>query len=97
MLAIERLTRDFQASPGLVKIGVIALLLSGLDDAALHLASGSMLEPIGHAHVFTPDELAAHLAAFVSMVLILSGVVVDGARRTRARRGANAREQEGVA
>ena len=88
MLTLERLGREFLASPGLVKIGVIGLVLSLLDDATLHIASGSLLEPIGlgHAHPLTPDELAAHLAAFVSMVAIFLGVVVDGIRRSRARR-----------
>jgi hypothetical protein len=83
MLTIERLARDFEASPGLVKVGVIGLLLSGFDDVSLHLASGSLFEPIGQAHALTPDELAAHLAAFVSMVFILAGVVLDGVRRSR--------------
>ena len=97
MLTLERLGRDFLAAPGLVKIGVVGLALSLFDDLSLHLASGSLFEPISHVHAFTPDEFAAHLAAFVSMVLIVSGVVVDGVRRTRARRAATARAQEGVA
>ena len=93
MLMLERLGREFLASPGLVKIGVVGLVLSLFDDATLHLASGTLLEPIGigHAHPLTPDELAAHLAAFVSMVVIFVGVVADGVRRSRARRTAHRR------
>ena len=86
MLMLERLHREFLASPGLVKVGVIALVLSLLDDATLHLASGTLLEPIGGHGYLTPDELAAHLAAFMSMVAIFVGVVADGVRRSRARR-----------
>ena len=37
-----------------------------------------------------PSEAAAHLAALVSMVVILVGVVVDGARQGRARRAGQA-------
>jgi hypothetical protein len=97
VLALERLGQDFRAAPGPVKVGVIALALSLFDDLTLHVASGSLFEPISHVHAFTPDEFAAHLAAFASMVLIVSGVVVDGVRRTRARRTPTARDQEGVA
>jgi hypothetical protein len=89
VLALERLSRDFLAAPLLVKIGVIGLALSLLDDATLHLASGTLLEPIGIGHgPFSPDELAAHLTAFASMVVIFVGVVADGVRRSRARRRA---------
>ena len=94
MLTLDRLGRDVSASPGLVKIGVIGLLLSLLDDLSLHLASGSLLEPISHVHAFTPDELAAHLMAFVSMVVIFVGVVVDGVRRSRARQPAARRSRQ---
>jgi len=88
MLMLERVGREFVAAPGLVKVGVIALVLSLLDDATLHLASGTLLEPIGIGHGdLTPDELAAHLAAFMSMVVIFVGVVADGVRRSRARTG----------
>ena len=97
MLTIERVTKEASALPGVVKIGVVALLLSGLDDLSLHLAAGGALEPIGHTHAFTPDEAVAHLAVFVSMVLILSGVVIDGVRRNRARRTPTRRTHEGDA
>jgi hypothetical protein len=97
MLTIERVLREVSKLPGLVKIGTIALLLSGFDDISLHLAGGGLLEPISRPHAFSPDEAAAHLVAFVSMVLILTGVVLDGVRRTRARRASTRRPPEGVA
>lgn len=49
-------------------------------DVAVHLS----LPADGHEHVhagFTVSEHAAHLVVMVGMVLILAGVVVDGARR----------------
>ena len=76
MLIIERLWRDAKAVPLVVKIGVIALIASGLADIVLHAITPQIA---GH-DVHTPAELAAHFAGFVSMVVILLGVVIDGAR-----------------
>ena len=82
MLIIERLWRDAKAVPLVVKIGVIALIASGVADIVLHAITPQIA---GH-DVHTPAELAAHFAGTVSMVVILIGVVIDGAVRSSTRR-----------
>jgi hypothetical protein len=93
MFIIERLWRDAKAAPLIVRLGVVALVLSGAADVVLHAITP---EVAGH-DVHTPPELAAHFAGMVSMVVILLGVVTDGARRTSYRRRANGDESKGVA
>ena len=97
MLTVERVRREIAALPTLMKIGGVALGLSGLADLVAHLGVGGGIEPVGHVHAFTPDEAAAHFAAFVSMVLIFVGAVVDGVRRARAQRQSMGRGQQGDA
>ena len=48
------------------------------------------------ADVHTPPELAAHFAGMVSMVVVLLGVVLDGARKTSYRRQMGGTESKGV-
>jgi hypothetical protein len=97
MLALERGRREIAALPTLMKIGGVALALSGLADLVAHLGVGGGIEPVGHVHAFTSDEAAAHFAAFVSMVLIFVGAVVDGIRRARTHRRPMGRGQQGDA
>jgi len=92
MLIIERLWRDAKAVPPVVRIGVIALIASGQADIVLHAVTP---EVTGH-DVHTPLELAAHVAGLVSMVVILVGVVTDGARRTSYRRRSGDGDPKGV-
>jgi hypothetical protein len=92
MLIIERLCRDAKAVPLVVQIGVIALIASGVADVVLHAITP---EVAGH-DVHTPLELAAHIAGLVSMVVILLGVVTDGARRTSYRRRSGDGEPKGA-
>lgn len=88
MFTIESL-RHLVALPLLVKIGLIAMALAGLADVVAHLeAPGD-----GHLHVHAASEAAAHLAGFVSMVVIFVGVVVDGVRQGRDRRSGAARKE----
>ena len=83
MLTIERVRNDLRRLPLLAKGGVAGLVFAGLADVIAHLeASGH----VGHLHEHTSAEYSAHLAGFVSMVLIYLGVVLDGVRRSRARR-----------
>ena len=83
MLTIERLCSEARAFPALSRLGIVALGFSGLLDLIAHLEAS---EHIGHLHQHTSAEASAHLAAFVSMVLIYLGVVLEGARRARTRR-----------
>lgn len=83
MLTIERARREANALPGLTKVGIVALGFAGLLDLIAHLEASGHMEQL-HRH--TSAEASAHLAAFVSMVLIYLGVVLDGARRARSRR-----------
>jgi hypothetical protein len=80
--------------PVLAKFGIVALGFSGLLDLIAHLEAN---EHIGHLHQHTSAEASAHLAAFVSMVLIYLGVVLDGARQARSRRSQTERDMKGVA
>jgi hypothetical protein len=81
MLTIETLRTEARLLPALTKAGLVGLVLAGLADVIAHLEAS--VEHVGHLHAHTPAEAAAHLGAFVSMVLIFVGVVVDGARRAR--------------
>lgn len=81
MFTIER-ARGLLTLPLLVKIGLVAMAFAGLADVIAHLEAPSD----GHLHAHTASEAAAHLAGFVSMVVILVGVVVDGVRQSRVRR-----------
>ena len=83
MLSIERFRTETHGLPALTKVGVVALGFAGLLDLIAHLEAN---EHIGHLHQHTSAEASAHLAAFLSMVLIYLGVVLDGVRQQRARR-----------
>jgi hypothetical protein len=97
MLTLERVRREAPRLPTLVKLGVVALALSGFADLIGHIDAGFAIEPIGQQYPFTPAEATAHLAVFVSMVLILAGVVLDGVRRSRLRRQSTRSDHKGVA
>jgi hypothetical protein len=84
MLTIERIRIEVAALPTATRAGLVGLGLAGLADLLAHLEAS--VGHVGHLHAHTSAESAAHLAAFVSMVLILVGVVVDGARRSRVGR-----------
>ena len=88
MFAIERI-RELLTLPLLVKIGLIAMAFAGLADVVAHLDAPSD----GHLHAHTASEAAAHLAGFVSMILIFVGVVIDGVRQSRVRRSDAARKE----
>jgi hypothetical protein len=88
MFTIER-ARELLTLPLLVKLGLIAMAFAGLADVLAHLeAPGD-----GHLHAHTASEAAAHLAGFVSMVLIFVGVVIDGVRQARDRRAGAVRKE----
>lgn len=61
------------------------LVLGGLADVVAHLG---LPAEAGHAHGFSAAEVEAHLIVFVGMVLVLLGVVIDGARRAHPGRSA---------
>jgi hypothetical protein len=66
------------------------LSLLGLAVAATGLALDAVvhLSPVSHHHQlgFSPEEHGAHLVVLIGMLLILGGIVLDGARRTPSRR-----------
>ena len=68
--------------PLLVRIGLALMPLAFLGDVVVHLA------PVVHDHHagFASQEHIAHLAGILAMVLVLAGVVIDGAFRHRSRR-----------
>jgi uncharacterized protein YjeT (DUF2065 family) len=86
MLTIEtlrRLAREVSDLPTVSRVGLLVMVVAGVIDAIVHLASG------GHAehHAFGPEH-AAHLLGVVGMVLVLAGVVIHGARRQLRRAAA---------
>lgn len=86
MLTIEsmrRPIRDAQSFPLLSRAGLLLMLVAGALDVFVHLVSGD------HAahHGFGPEH-AGHLLGVVGMVLVLSGVMVYGARRQLRRAAA---------
>lgn len=91
MLTIERIRTEARSLPTLAKGGVAGLAFAGFADVIAHLEAS---DHVGHLHQHTSAEVSAHLAAFVSMVLIYLGVVIDGARRARAD---SAAREKGVA
>ena len=96
MLTVEVIAHDLATAPALAKAGVVVMALSGLADVVAHLeAHGPELAT--HLHEHTSFEQLAHVGGFVSMVLILLGVVLDGARRHRARSRPAAAQQQGDA
>lgn len=88
MFTIER-GRELLTLPLLVKIGLIVMAFAGLADVIAHLEAPSD----GHLHAHTASEAAAHVAGFVSMVVIFLGVVIDGVRLGRDRRSGAARKE----
>ena len=93
MLVIESLRREWRAVPALVRVGVMGLVLSGIADVVFHALAPDLAN---NAAVHTNAELAAHLAGLVSMVVIFLGVIVDGARKSRARRIERGQEPKGA-
>jgi hypothetical protein len=88
MFTIER-ARELLTLPLLVKIGLIVMAFAGLADVIAHLEAPSD----GHLHAHTASEAAAHLAGFVSMVVIFMGVVTDGVRHGRVHRAGAPRKE----
>lgn len=84
MLTLERVRWELSGLPLLARVGLVVLLLGGFADLVAHLDAGSLA---GHSHG-PSAELSAHAIAFMGMVLILLGVVVDGVRQTRLGRSA---------
>lgn len=79
MLTIEtarRLHREVRELPAVSRAGLLLMITAGALDVIVHLAS------VGHAgHHGVGVEHAAHLLGIVGMVLVLTGVVIYGARR----------------
>jgi hypothetical protein len=97
MLTLEKVTREVGCMPGLAKAGVVGLVVSGLADVVAHLEESEVVGHVaGQVHQHNSTELSAHLAGFVSMVIVLAGVVVDGVRQQRARRGSSERTSKGA-
>jgi hypothetical protein len=89
MLTIERLRlelRGLRTLPTLVRLGLLVLAFGGVADVVAHFG---LPTEAGELHEHAASESMAHLIGFVGMVLVLLGVVVDGARRSRVRRSAD--------
>ena len=79
MLTIEAIRRRFREIadlPLLSRAGLLLMVAAGVADVIVHLAAG---DHAGH-YGFGPEH-TAHLLGVVGMVLVLTGVVIHGARR----------------
>lgn len=75
MLVIEQM----RGMPVLTRIGLALMVAAFVADLIVHLAA------VPHEHAgHRPEEHFAHLAGLLGMVLVLAGIVVDGARRHRS-------------
>jgi hypothetical protein len=69
----------FDRFPGASRVGLVVIVLAVAADLVAHTAPG-----LDHDHGgVTGPELSAHAAIFLGVVLVLAGVVVDGALSTR--------------
>ncbi len=84
MLAIEAIGSQLRRLPGVVRLGIGVMAFGGFADVVMHLG----VEGTAGAAVGGAGEHAAHLIGFAGMVLVQAGVVLDGVRRSRARRSA---------
>jgi hypothetical protein len=88
MLTIDSLARvvaELRQLPAGSRIGLVLMVAAGAMDVIVHATAG---DHAGH-YGFGPEH-AAHLLGVVGMVLVLAGVVIDGARRQLRRTAANA-------
>src|SRR5688572_29913209 len=86
MLTLEtarRLLGEIRDLPAASRAGLLVMVIAGVIDVLVHLASG---DHGGHHGSYA--EHAAHLLGVVGMVLVLAGVVIDGARRQLRRAAA---------
>lgn len=79
MLTLERVVRWLRVLPILVQLGLAVFLCGAFIDVVAHLSTAGPR----HGHEFTSAELRAHVVVVVGMVVILLGVVIDGARQSR--------------
>lgn len=80
-LRIARLMGNLEHLPALIQLGLPAILFAGLFDVVVHALTGDHAGQRG----FGLEHLA-HLLGVVGMVLVWTGVVIDGARRQYGRR-----------
>jgi predicted phage tail protein len=89
MLLIERI-REF---PLLARIGLVGMVLGAVLDIAMSLTAGTH---VMHQGMQMGVNHTGHLIALAGMVLVLAGVVFDGARRQRNRRSSAAKDSGGL-
>jgi hypothetical protein len=68
--------------PRIVHAGMALAVAAFAVDVLVHLSPSTH----DHAVGFRPEEHLAHLAGIAAMVVILAGIVIDGAGRNRSRR-----------
>ena len=68
--------------PPVSKLGLALMVFAGVLDVVVHVAGDGHT---GHHHELGPEHLA-HFLSIAGMVLVLAGVVTDGARRQLRRR-----------
>ena len=83
MLAIQRQVKELRRIPLVSMLGLVVMVFAGVFDVVVHMLGS----PHAGHHEFGPEQLA-HLLGIAGMVLILAGVVIDGARRQLRQRAA---------
>ena len=86
MLAIHKARATWHRAPRVSVIGVGVMVVAGAADVTVHLLSG------GHHH---PDGVmahGAHLLGIAGMVLVLTGLIAFGVRRSSGRRSGTSKE-----
>ena len=95
MLTLEAHRRSLRGVPPVVRFGLATMAFALLVDVIAHLEASPV--HAGQAHQHTSTELWAHFGVFVGMVLVITGVLIDGARKQRDRRDPAERRTKGVA
>ena len=84
MLSIQRQLNEPGRIPPASKLGLALMVFAGVLDVAVHL----MTDVHAHHHEAFGLEHLAHLLGIAGMLLVLAGVVVNGARRQFRQRAA---------
>ena len=84
MLSIQCQLNELGRIPATSKLGLAVMVIAGAVDVAAHLMTDVHA---GHHGEFGAGHLA-HLVGIAGMLLVLAGVVIDGARRQLRQRAA---------
>jgi hypothetical protein len=83
MDVIQRVTQAVGEIPAGSRLGLLIIGVGIIADLIVHLDPA-----LDHDHgAMTAPEVSGHVVVFLGMVLVLTGVVIDGVRSSRRVRG----------